>query len=127
MYINYHLFIVLYNIFSFKYYTDTLQKKIVTNDSVVFSNSISKYNDYFSMLELTLYNLSLDRNVAKVVDGKEYWQYEMIDVIKELLKEDSKKIQDVAVETGFNSIHSFIRTFKRYTDKTPNEYRKNYA
>lgn len=41
----------------------------------------------------------------------------------ELLKVASNKIQDIASKTGYNSIHSFIRTFKHYTGKTPSQYR----
>ena len=42
---------------------------------------------------------------------------------KELLKISHKKVNDIALETGYNSVNSFIRAFKRYTGKTPNKFR----
>lgn len=48
-----------------------------------------------------------------------------IDKARELLETGTKRINEIAVDTGYNSIHSFIRAFKRYTGKTPNEYRND--
>ena len=44
---------------------------------------------------------------------------------KYLLRETSKSMGDVAVETGFNSPAYFTTFFKQHTGKTPSEYRKS--
>jgi AraC family transcriptional regulator, exoenzyme S synthesis regulatory protein ExsA len=41
----------------------------------------------------------------------------------ELLKNVDLRISDIAYETGFDSITSFTRTFKKETGKSPSEYR----
>ncbi len=43
-----------------------------------------------------------------------------------LLKSDSK-IQDIAMEVGYNSIQSFLRLFKKYYCMTPIEYRRRFG
>lgn len=42
---------------------------------------------------------------------------------KALLEDFEKKIADVAEEVGYTNAHSFIRIFKKYTGKTPGDYR----
>ena len=40
-----------------------------------------------------------------------------------LLKTTSLPIQQIALETGFNDLPNFYRAFKRWTGKTPGDYR----
>lgn len=49
-----------------------------------------------------------------------------IQAAKDLLKNSSKSITDIAEETGFSSIHYFSRRFKLATGMTPTEYTKKY-
>ena len=42
-----------------------------------------------------------------------------------LLEETDKKITDIALESGFQSVRSFNNTFKRYTGVSPSEWRGN--
>jgi two-component system response regulator YesN len=44
---------------------------------------------------------------------------------KELLKETNQKIQDIAIDVGFDSSSYFTRCFKKLTKVTPQEYRDN--
>ena len=44
---------------------------------------------------------------------------------KYLLRETTKPMAEVAVETGFNSAAYFTTFFKQHTQKTPSEYRKS--
>lgn len=46
-----------------------------------------------------------------------------IRVAMELLSRTNRKLEDIAVEAGFGSTHSFFRHFKEYTTLTPNRYR----
>lgn len=60
------------------------------------------------------------------VSGKnflDYLSYVRISRAKELLFSSSLSITQVALESGFGSFSSFLRVFRRYTDKTPSEYR----
>lgn len=43
---------------------------------------------------------------------------------KELLMSTAKSVTDIADEVGYNSIHNFVRVFKRYESITPSEYRQ---
>ena len=61
-----------------------------------------------------------------MVSGKnflDYLSYVRISRAKELLFGSSLSITQVALESGFGSFSSFLRVFRRYTDKTPSEYR----
>lgn len=42
----------------------------------------------------------------------------------DLLRSTDMSIEDIAFETGYNSRQHFILTFKKYTEMTPNQYRK---
>ncbi|TDF98589.1 helix-turn-helix domain-containing protein [Paenibacillus piri] len=44
---------------------------------------------------------------------------------KELLLDPKLKINAIAESVGYNSAHSFIRIFKKYTGQTPGEFREN--
>lgn len=46
---------------------------------------------------------------------------------KELLQNPELKIQDIAVQVGYQNVNSFIRMFKRYSGVTPGEYRKKVS
>ena len=54
----------------------------------------------------------------------QYLQFLRIQKAKTLLKEDRLNITDVAFNCGFSSSQYFNRIFKRYTDLSPQEYRK---
>lgn len=43
---------------------------------------------------------------------------------KELLLSTQESIEDIANETGFSSVYSFRKSFKKYYGKTPSEYKK---
>ena len=43
---------------------------------------------------------------------------------KELMKDPSLRIGDIADEVGFQDLAHFSRVFKKQTGKTPNEFRK---
>ena len=46
-------------------------------------------------------------------------------IAKEMLRDDSNSIGDIAFLTGFSEQSAFNRAFKKWTDQTPLEFRKN--
>jgi two-component system response regulator YesN len=46
-----------------------------------------------------------------------------VEKAKQLLFDPSLRVTDVAFNAGFQSLHHFESTFKRYTGSTPNAYR----
>jgi len=46
---------------------------------------------------------------------------------KERLADRKLKISEIAEAVGYTNIHSFLRTFKKYTGMTPTEYRELIA
>lgn len=43
---------------------------------------------------------------------------------KKLLAEESRRIKDIALMTGYIDCNYFIKVFKKYTGETPAEFRK---
>ncbi|MCI6732887.1 MAG: AraC family transcriptional regulator, partial [Lachnospiraceae bacterium] len=48
-----------------------------------------------------------------------------IEQAKRMLKESNLTILEISMECGFNNTSYFIRQFRKYTGKTPREYRRN--
>lgn len=48
-----------------------------------------------------------------------------MDKAKELLKDPSVKLADIAENVGMGNVQSFIRTFKKYEGMTPGQYRES--
>ncbi len=55
----------------------------------------------------------------------EYLQRVRIEVAKELLRTTGLTIAEIAHKTGFSDASYFSRTFNRYAEMKPNQYRKN--
>ena len=53
----------------------------------------------------------------------EYINRHRIELAKKLLRNDGKKIIDIAYACGFQSLSQFNRSFQRYTHSSPREYR----
>ena len=56
-----------------------------------------------------------------------YLNRHRINCSKELLADMEIPIKDVASRCGFNSVQNFIRVFKKYTGKTPGQYREEIS
>lgn len=54
----------------------------------------------------------------------EYLAYRRISYSCQLMKSDAT-LADICYQSGFNSLSTFIRTFKQVTGVTPSVYRKN--
>ena len=56
---------------------------------------------------------------------KQYFMQMKVERAKELISERRHSFTEIASMLGFNSIHYFSRTFKKYTDMTPSQYQKS--
>lgn len=54
----------------------------------------------------------------------DYIYQKRMELAEKLLESTNKKIQDIAVETGYLSAHSFARTFRSFAGVSPVEYRE---
>ncbi|MEK3942310.1 helix-turn-helix domain-containing protein [Paenibacillus sp. FSL H3-0310] len=61
------------------------------------------------------------------INFSEYLNNLRIERAKELLMNLELRIQDIALQVGYQNVNSFIRMFKRCAGITPGEYRKRYS
>lgn len=61
------------------------------------------------------------------INFSEYLNNLRIEQAKELLMNLELRIQDIALQVGYQNVNSFIRMFKRCAGITPGEYRKRYS
>ena len=54
-----------------------------------------------------------------------YLNYYRINKSARLLRDTALEISDIAVQTGFNNISYYNRTFRKYMHMTPGDYRSN--
>ena len=93
-------------------YIDTHFKENVTLDSI--AQKIGYSRCYFS-------------SIFKKCMGMSIWDYISIKRIEEALtqiKTTEKNIADIALDCGFNNAVNFNKLFKKYTNVTPNFFRK---
>jgi two-component system response regulator YesN len=99
---------------------------------------LSYIREHYRRSDLSL-NLLADRfrlsppyvsKLFKEHTGQNFMDYVIairMEASKERLADRTKKIGDIAEEAGYTNIHSFLRTFKKYTGMTPTEYRDRMA
>jgi len=66
------------------------------------------------------------RQIFKQITGESFMEYlirRRMETARELLKNGTLKIQDVAVKTGYSNQRYFASCFKKYYGCTPTEYR----
>ena len=62
----------------------------------------------------------LNKNFTGFING-----FRIEEAKKRLLEERGKTIQEISHQVGFKSKAAFYRAFKKYTGKSPSEFRKN--
>lgn len=95
-------------------------EKIYRDENITLQSLAKKLSVHPHLLSRVL-NEKLNRNFPDFIN------YYRIEETKEILKSPDgakKKITNVAHDTGFNSMTSFYRVFKKYTGMTPNQYKK---
>ena len=91
----------------------------------------ANYNDTVTLDELEkIFNISkgyLCRSFKSVTHMTpfEYLNYFRISKSTELLLETDREISQIALQTGFNNISYFNRTFQRFMHMTPREFRRS--
>ena len=55
---------------------------------------------------------------------KDYIAEIKVEKAKQLLASTGKTVSEVAWDTGYDSVSNFIQVFKKYTNMTPSEYKK---
>jgi AraC-like DNA-binding protein len=91
---------------------DTSESDDITLDDI--AKKVSYSRCYFS-------------SIFKKCMGMSIWDYICIKRIEEalmLIKTSDKNIADIALECGFNNAVNFNKLFKKYTNVTPNFFRK---
>jgi two-component system response regulator YesN len=84
--------------------------------------SLNQLADLFHLSTPYLSKLFKEHTESNFMD---YLIHIRIGASKELLADSGQKISDIAEAVGYSNIHSFLRTFKKYTGMTPTEYREN--
>lgn len=76
------------------------------------------------------YNSDYLNRLFRKETGKTISQYLLgvrIKIAKELLLQTDMQISDIALEVGYSNFSYFTRTFRKYTDTTPSEYRELFG
>ncbi|HOO39495.1 MAG TPA: helix-turn-helix domain-containing protein, partial [Deltaproteobacteria bacterium] len=80
-----------------------------------------------TMLSITPHQLSQFMNERLGTNFRNYVNSYRIEEAKKILVHDSDmNILSICFDVGFNSKSTFNHCFKKYTDKTPSEYRQEY-
>ncbi|GMQ65004.1 response regulator transcription factor [Vallitalea maricola] len=93
-----------------KYILENLNKDL---SLIILAEQVNLNPSYLSRLfkshtQNNLYDYILDMRMLKA---------------KDMLLKTGEKIQDIAIEVGYESAPSFTRVFRKYTGKTPTDYR----
>jgi AraC-like DNA-binding protein len=83
--------------------------------------SVIQMADHLRMSARTLKR----RLSEKGLTFREYVQQIQKEVCLELLKNSSQSMAEIAFQTGFSEQSAFNRAFKRWTNQSPMDYRKN--
>ena len=78
--------------------------------------------------ELSISTKKLNRATHHIVNqtAKEFIKDQLIIEMKRLLMNTSYSIKEIAYRTGFEDPTNFIKYFKKDTDMTPSDFRKDY-
>ncbi|MBS6611046.1 MULTISPECIES: AraC family transcriptional regulator [Peptoniphilus] len=118
-------------------YSNTLLDALNFSENEIIDSAIKIINEEYSdglHLEELAEKLHLSKNylcsLFKEETGFTFCQYLntlKTNKAKELLKEDKKTLEYISYECGFSSQPHFTMTFKKYTGKTPREYKLSLA
>ena len=107
-----------------------LKKKIIwlLEDQELFLNNQLKLSDLSKQLGVSSHIVSMVINEAQKKSFPEYVNTLRVQRAKKnLLEEADKKIIAIALESGFSSLSTFNRVFKKHAKINPSEYRAKYV
>jgi len=97
-----------------------VEERYYVNDSASLTELADKLNT-------THHNLSQVLNEQKGQTFAEYLMQYRVDEARKIIREDSRKhlkIEEIALQVGYNSKSAFNTAFKRFTRMTPSEFRQ---
>jgi AraC family transcriptional activator of pobA len=105
------------------YHETFLQFQKLVQDNVLENRKVSFYAN-----EMASSTKKLNRAAHHIVDqtAKEFIKDQLIIEMKRLLMNTSFSIKEIAYRTGFGDPTNFIKYFKKDTDMTPSDFRKDY-
>lgn len=107
----------------------TSEKSYISSVMAYIENNYSKDISTVNIAESVGLNPSYLNRIFKRNTGKtliEYLTLVRLKKAKELLSQNRVSINEISAEVGYNSLHSFIRAFKKYEGITPGEYRTRH-
>ena len=99
-------------------------KKVIQYIQENYQNNI-RIDDLAVLLNLSRYNFC---RFFKRITGKspiDYVNYYRVDRAAALIEKTNTSIMSAGIDSGFENFSYFIKTFKKYKNCTPSEYRKN--
>lgn len=105
---------------------NVLDKKMA--EEKYFLNGDLKIQDVSKAIEVNLHSLSQTINVIKQKSFNDYINELRVNEAKRLINKasyENEKLLAIAIDAGFNNKTSFLNAFKKFTGKTPTEYRKS--
>lgn len=77
-------------------------------------------------LGVSAVTLSVNFKNEMDISPSDYLATVRMEKAKELLRHTNKKIRDISIDVGYEDDHVFTRRFKKYTGKTPGQYRSEH-
>ena len=112
----------LVNKYSQKNYSLLIQKVITRIDADITADLSLKTQAEFLKVNPSYLSTLFKKETG--VTLTEYVNQKRIEKAKHLLLSTNMQVQNIAQSCGILDVNYFTKTFKKYTDKTPNEYRK---
>jgi two-component system response regulator YesN len=109
------------------------KKEVPVNKRIQEINAVihEQYRDFNLTLEKIAHIVGLNKvylgNFYKKETGQNLMDYIhqiRIDKAKNNLKQKGTPVSEVGFEVGYNTVQSFNQNFKKFTGKTPSDYRK---
>lgn len=106
-------------------YNDRLER--LMSESKPYLEYTLNLNKCAELLELPPHHLSQIINQFHHKNFSDYINGFRIEEAKRLIRETNQKVEAIAFESGFNSPTAFYAAFKKFTKKTPTQYRKSIS
>ena len=84
--------------------------------------NMSSLADY---LKVTPVTLAVEFKKCTELSPSDYLAVIRMEAAKELLKNTDKLVREISREVGYEDEHVFMRRFKKYTGKTPQQFRRD--
>lgn len=126
--------IVLYFFKELKIYIELEE----TNEKEYVIRKIESYIIRNISREISIVDLSEELEISISMTSKKINEYfgmtfpvylnqRRLEIVKEQLRNTNKTIKEIYMESGYSNMRHFLRTFKKYEEITPTEYRSLYS